>query len=270
MKLPIRYIMKLQQKAHFRNREGLFVCEGWRLVKEIPSALIECIYVEKIVSERPEIASWLSEKRLQAISVSVVEENVLKKMSDVVNPQGIIAVARCPSWKLRTSIEQESRPLLVYLENLQDPGNVGTIFRVAEAAGAAAIIANEGTADFYSPKTVRSTMGSLFRIPHYRGGDFGEFFLYAHEKGMKRFAAMLAKDSIPYDLADFRESCAIVIGNEGVGLSDETARSCDEWIHIPMAGQVESLNAGVAAGILLFEASRQRRGKFECGFGLRR
>ena len=152
----------------------------------------------------------------------------------------------------------DRQPLIMVLDGLQDPGNVGTILRTAEAAGVTGVLSSRDTVDFYSPKVVRSTMGGIFRVPHLAVEDLGKAILQLQSEGVRVYASVLAEESVSYVEADFTGASAIVVGNEGAGIRDRIAGLCDRAVRIPMFGEVESLNAGVAAGILLFEAARQR------------
>jgi TrmH family RNA methyltransferase len=143
------------------------------------------------------------------------------------------------------------------LEDIRDPGNLGTMIRTAEGAGITGIIFNNSTVDIYNPKVIRSTMGSIFRMPYYQAENFFETLQELKAQNITIFAAHLL--GIPYDTeGSFRQSCAILIGNEANGLSEQASMLADVRIKIPMAGKVESLNAAVAAAILMYEASRQR------------
>ena len=144
------------------------------------------------------------------------------------------------------------------LETLQDPGNLGTILRAGEGAGITALVMDESTADIYNPKVIRSTMGSIYRVPFVYVEDLSKACLAMKEKGIRLFAAHL-DGAVSYDEADYTGPCAFLIGNEARGLKDETAALSDCRVKIPMAGQVESLNAAVAASVLMFETARQRR-----------
>ena len=146
----------------------------------------------------------------------------------------------------------------MHLEDIQDPGNLGTIFRTAEAAGAAGIIMSSGTADIYNPKTIRSTMGSIYRMPFLYVKDFAPVLEQLGKRGIRTYAAHL-QGSGEYTAQDYRKGCAFLIGNEGKGLTKELAQSADARIKISMSGEVESLNAAVSAAVLMFEAKRQRK-----------
>lgn len=148
--------------------------------------------------------------------------------------------------------------LFILLEDLQDPGNLGTIFRTGEGAGVDGIIMSRQTVDVYNPKVIRSTMGSVYRVPFLYVDDLCEVIRTMQEHNISVYAAHL-KGKKYYDCYDYRKGTAFVIGNESAGLKEETAGSADEYIRIPMAGKVESLNAAVASSILLYEAGRQRR-----------
>ena len=147
---------------------------------------------------------------------------------------------------------------MIVLDNLQDPGNMGTVFRTAEAAGATGILMSSDCVDIYNPKVVRSTMGALFRVPFCRVEDLPESVEDLKKAGIRVYAAHLEGKN-PYDREDYRGGTAFLIGNEGNGLREEVASCADCRIRIPMEGKAESLNAAVAAAVLMFEAGRQRR-----------
>ena len=149
-------------------------------------------------------------------------------------------------------------PLLLVLDQIQDPGNLGTIVRTAEGAGVTGIVMSQDCVDMYNPKVVRSTMGAAYRVPFCYVDDLAEEVKQMKEAGICAYAAHLeGKNS--YDEEDYRKASAFLIGNEGNGLRDEVADQAQVYIRIPMKGQVESLNAAVATAILTFEAARQRR-----------
>ena len=178
-------------------------------------------------------------------------------ISDTKTQQGILCVLRKMDWD-RTAFMNHPAPLFVFLEDLQDPGNAGTILRTAEAAGANAVFFTENTVDVLSPKVVRSTMGSVFRVPHFQVKDTEAFFNELRGKGIKTYAAHL-RGRANYTDESYLGGSTFVIGNESRGITDQTAALCDSLIRIPMMGRVESLNAAMAAGILMYEAQRQRR-----------
>ena len=170
-----------------------------------------------------------------------------------------------PSYSLRDLLQEkddskpaEKAPHLLIAESIQDPGNLGTMLRTGEGAGISGIILNKTTVDLFNPKTIRSTMGSVYRVPFYIAEDLHDTIRSLQKNGIAVYAAHL-KGTQSYDMPDYTKGCAFLIGNEGNGLTDETAALADEYIRIPMEGKVESLNAAIAATLLMYEVHRQRR-----------
>ena len=153
---------------------------------------------------------------------------------------------------------QKENPVLVLLEDIQDPGNLGTILRTGEGAGIDGVIMTKDTVDIYNPKTIRATMGSVYRMPFIYVDSLSEVITALKEKNISVYAAHLAGKEY-YDNFDFSKGTAFLIGNEGNGLKKETADMADSYLKIPMEGQVESLNAAIATSLLMYEAYRQRR-----------
>ena len=147
---------------------------------------------------------------------------------------------------------------MLITENVQDPGNLGTMFRTAEGAGVTGILMSKNTVDVFNPKTIRSTMGSVYRMPFLYTEDIKESVELLKRQGISCYAAHL-KGKDFYEKSDYTQPTAFLIGNEGNGLSEELADTADTYIKIPMGGKLESLNAAMAAGILMYEANRQRR-----------
>lgn len=254
----VKNVCALLAKAKERKKQKLFVVEGPRMFEEIPRDILRETYVaEGFLKQHGEAA----ERMLQGTVYETVSDEVMRTMSDTMNPQGILAVAAQRAWSMEDVLRdgQEGRPaLLVVLETLQDPGNLGTILRMGEGAGVTGLIMNEETADIYNPKVIRSTMGSIYRMPALRVSSLSDAVKAAKEKGIRMFAAHLGGKNA-YDREDYTGPSAFMIGNEAAGLSDSMADLADTLVRIPMAGQVESLNAAVAASVLAFEAARQRR-----------
>ena len=238
-------LQELVKKAKARRETGLFVAEGERIVREIPPELISAVYV----SESYAASGQLPE------DAEILTDAQFLKIADTKTPQGILAVAKIPAFD--PAILRKKDGLFLLLEGIQDPGNLGTIFRAAEGAGVDAIVLDQKTADPYAPKTVRSTMGSIFRQPHFLTADAGDTALAWKEQGIRVCAAHLA-GAVRYDQVDYRAGTAFLIGNEGNGLTEELTALSDSRIVIPMGGKLESLNAGVAASLLVYEAARQR------------
>ena len=194
---------------------------------------------------------------LNGVSYEVLKNDVFNHVADTKTPQGVLCVMKQKKYTL-DQLTEGTCPLMLVLENLQDPGNLGTMMRTAEGAGVTGVLLSRGCVDIYNPKTIRSTMGSIYRVPfHYTDDLLGDMDKL-HAKGICTYAAHL-KGKGYYDEESYKEPAAFLIGNEGNGLSDELSDKAKQYIKIPMEGKLESLNAAVAAAILMYEASRQRR-----------
>jgi RNA methyltransferase, TrmH family len=214
-----------------------------------------------------------SESGIERSRVLRTTDKIFEGLSGTESPQGVAALFRQPVWAFedilgRTATEQgdESRtgsPLVLVMAGVQDPGNVGTILRSAEAFGASGVIATRGTADPWSPKAVRASAGSALRLPLLRGMSIPVVLTQLRISQIRIVAAGSGTsedgESIGRAQTNLREAVAIFIGNEGAGLGSEIESAADAHISIPMSGAVESLNAGIAASILLYEVARQRK-----------
>ena len=235
-----------------RDKEGVFVAEGLRFISEIPSEwTVESYAVSETFANENELSVY--EKKGEVLCLP---DALFASVCDTENPQGILAVCKKLNWKEETVFAKE-KPFLILAEELNDPGNLGTVIRTADACGADAVFLSKGSVDLYNPKVLRSTMGSMFHVPVFQNVDLNEISEKMKEKHIPLYAAHLRGDTYPYDL-DLAESCAFMIGNEARGLSDDAAELCDRWVKIPMPGQAESLNASIAAGVLMYEVVRQR------------
>lgn len=254
----IKRIVQLRKKKKARDAEGVFLVEGIRMFREIPEKLLQEIYISESCEgkEGKEIR-----RRASACGIrpELVSDGVFSHLSDTQTPQGILCVVRQLSYSLE-EVADAPCPHMLVLDRLQDPGNVGTILRTAEGAGVTGILLDGECADIYNPKTIRSTMGSIFRMPFYYIQDLEEGIRYLKKRGICTYAAHL-EGKRAYDEEDYRKPCAFLIGNEGNGLRPEIADLADTYIRIPMAGEVESLNAAIASAVLMFEAGRQRRSR---------
>ena len=256
----VKRIVQLKEKARRREEEGVYLVEGVRLFVELPEEETREVYItsegEKQLLERG-LEKRLERFRQQGI-LEEVSQGVLAKMSDVVTPQGVLAVAKRKDYDPETVAEHTSAPLYLLLEEIRDPGNLGTILRTAEAAGADAVILSGDCADVYSPKVVRSTMGAIFRMPVIRVPDAADFCEKMRKRGIRSYAAALDAGAAEYTQEDYRTGSILMVGNEANGLKAETIAAADRCIYIPMAGKTESLNASVSAAVLLYEAARSR------------
>ena len=256
----IKNIMTLNKKARERKAQRLFVVEGIRAVAEVPASLLHAIYYVEGFGTSADGAAFISEISAKAPSVPMEEvaKKVFDSMSDTVTPQGVLALVKMQDFTMADVLGEGQPAHIVILESLQDPGNMGTIIRTAEGAGATGIIMNTTTVDIYSPKVVRSTMGSIFRVPHLVVSDLGATLAELKEQhGVSVYAAHLKGEKF-YDEFDYSVPTAFMIGNEGNGLTDEAASMATSYLKIPMEGQLESLNASVAASLLMYETHRQR------------
>lgn len=246
----IKDVMNLIKKSGVRKERGLFVIEGIRMFVEIPKDRIVKIYAS-------ESFAYDNKEMLCDYRYEIVADNVFKMMSDTKTPQGILAVAKMLEYDIEDLFKKDKVPMLVVLENIQDPGNLGTIIRTAEGAGATGIIMSDKTVDIYNPKTIRSTMGSLFRMPFVYSEDVVAAIHSLKQQNIKVFAAHLEGRNYYYE-EDMKVPMAVLIGNEGNGLTEELSKEADVRIKIPMEGKLESLNAAVSTAVILYEAMRQR------------
>lgn len=257
----MKEIVQLRKKSRMRTKTGTYLVEGLRMIREIPRERLVQLYVtDEFYKKHREEQIFTAEKML-------VSPEVFAYISDTKTPQGILAVVRQHGFTEKELLERcrnqnvadGSRPVhIVVLDNIQDPGNLGTIFRTAEAAGVTGLLLSRDCADIYNPKTIRSTMGAIFRMPFAYVEDLAGAVEKLKEQNIRVYAAHLDGERA-YDEEDYCRGTAFLIGNEGNGLRPEVAASADTWIRIPMEGKAESLNASVAASVLMFEVGRQRR-----------
>lgn len=252
----IKHIRKIKTNSRTRRKEGLFFAEGRRLISETPPELLSQVIVAEDFKPKD---TW-ADKRLERLlkdfdGIVTVSDQVFSEISETSHSQGIAALVRCPVYKPSDLLGDV--PLLLVLENIQDPGNLGTMIRTSLGAGATGIVMIEGCVDIFSPKVVRATMGAIYRMPFIVVPDIGSLSDKLPQ-GIRLFAASLNGKS-SYDSFDYRQGCGFLIGNEGRGLSEKAVEATDQEMLIPMEGGLESLNAAMAAGILLYEAHRQRQ-----------
>ena len=251
----IRLIKQLQKSAKTRKEENSYVVEGLRSVSEIPKEDIRSVYVAKKMDT--EISD--KDRTLIPSGYTVVKDSILEEMADTKNPQGVLAVVSKHRYTAEDVLKKSEHPLLVLLENLQDPGNLGTILRTAEGAGVNGLLLCGDTVDIYNPKVVRASMGAIHRVPFLLFEETKDAISWVKERGILCYAAHLNGEDFYRE--DLTKGICFMIGNEGNGLTDETAKAADRKIKIPMKGQVESLNAAAATTILCYETLRQREYK---------
>lgn len=251
----VKEIVLLNGKAKERKKTGLYVVEGSKMFEEAPEGQIREVYVTKQYPAQETNSGILA--KLERTGYETVSEEVFAKISDTKSPQGILCVMEQPQYDLNQFLNLEV-PLFLVLEDIQDPGNLGTIVRTGEGAGITGVIMSAGTVDIFNPKTIRATMGSIYRVPFFYTEDLPKTLDSLHNAGVSLYAAHLEGKEY-YDGFPLHQPTAFLIGNEGNGLKRATADKADRYLKIPMEGQVESLNAAVAASLLLYEAYRQRR-----------
>ena len=242
----LRFVRKLGQRR-YRDREGRYLIEGENLVMEALSGAAD---IERIIV-RSGTAFEGSQAVLEHADISVsVPDVVFDELADTETSQGILAVVKKPD-------QPDSLPAgnVIVLDRLQDPGNIGTIVRTAASAGFTSVIAVKGTGDIYSPKTVRAAAGAIFRLPVITADSDSEMLSMLKDAG-KRSVVTSVRDGTPHYLANLSGDVAIIIGNEGSGCSDFVLEAADLKVNIPMKNGMESLNAAVAAGILIYETIR--------------
>lgn len=254
----VKEIKKLISSSKERRVSGTYVVEGIRMFREIPSSDVCAIYLSEEADENcKKEAEKLFEMADGVDEIITTSQAAFKAMSDTETPQGILAVVRTKVYDLDDVLENGDVPCLLIADRLQDPGNLGTILRTAEAAGITGVILSKDSVDIYNPKTVRSTMGSIFRMPVYASENLVNDISVIKSKGVKIYGTHLKGNEF-YD-NDYTEACGFLIGNEGRGLSDEVSETADSLIRIPMMGKVESLNAATSVAVVGYEVLRQRR-----------
>ena len=248
----VKNIIQLNQKTKARREQGIFVAEGRKMFGEAPADWIEKVYVSETLTSDPALM-----EQVEKLPYDIVADSVFRQMSDTQTPQGILTVLRRPSYTLEDILGGKN-PLVMVLEDLQDPGNAGTILRTGEGAGVSGVLLTRTCVDITNPKVIRSTMGSVYRMPFLYVESVVSLTQELKKHNIRTFAAHL-KGRNSYDQESYTGGTAFLIGNEGKGLTEEAANSADCLIRIPMCGKVESLNAAMASGILMYEAARQRR-----------
>ena len=232
----VKNAKKLHQKKY---RKSAYLIEGWHLFEEAVQAGVTIEKVFALESYRDQLAAFP-----QTIWVS---EEILLDLADTQTPQGIVAVIQ----KEEVGLPDLHQGKYLFLEDVQDPGNVGTMIRTADAAGFTGVIVSDKSADIYSLKTLRSMQGSHFHLPIYRM-PLVSFVEEAKKSDLPILATTLSRDSKDYRELSSLENFVLVMGNEGQGISSVMAESADQLVHIGMKGRAESLNVAVAAGILMF------------------
>ena len=248
---------RLNDSAKYRRETGLFALEGARLCGDAVRSGVELKAVLYTASALAVYGNVVEPLLACADTVVEISPELSRYMGDTMNPQGVFCIAKM----LDNSLIIDKINIMGFygaLEDIQDPGNLGTVIRTAEAFGLDGILLSDGCCDVYNPKVLRSSMGGVFRMPLLRVGNMTRAITELQEQGMTAYACVVDADANPITTAEFAPGSVAVIGNEGNGLREDTVAACRQAITIPMGGRAESLNASMAAGIILWEMTRPR------------
>lgn len=242
----VKHVRKLVENKKYRAACGLFVAEGEKMLEEAVSSAAQ---IEEIfIAEETTGSSYVESARSRGAVVHIIGSAVMKSISDVETPQGLVFT--CRAMARQQTLDGACKILI--LDALQDPGNLGTILRTADAFALDAVVLCEGCVDVYSPKVVRATMGAIFRLRTVQM-PLADCVCFCDKQGIMLCATVLSDKSVPIRQVDLTDSCAVIIGNEGNGVSAYGMQHATRHVKIPMAGSAESLNAAVAASIVIYE-----------------
>lgn len=244
----IKKIIQLKEKVKARKQEGSFIVEGIKMFREAPREDVIKVYVsESFIKQNAD--------SVYGYDFQIVNDSVFRKMSDTMTPQGILAVVKQKKYTMQNLLDtiHVGKNCFVVLDKIQDPGNLGTIVRTGEGAGINGIIMSSNTVDLYNPKVIRSTMGSIYRVPFIITDDLPNAIEQLKKNGVTVYAAHLKGEV--YNKKVFSDKTALLIGNEANGLSESVSEKADRLIKIPMRGRVESLNAAIATAILMYQVT---------------
>lgn len=250
----IKLYSKLLTSKKSRNEHNMFTLEGARIIIDAVNENSElyCVFLTESAAEKYSEALDLLNEKIPDISIFYITDELSQKLSDTSTPQGIYAIVKkLDKNNYADKILTDGK--YIVLNNLQDPGNIGTIIRSADAVGINGLFLTNDCCDIYNPKLIRSTMGSLFRMNIWDDISIEEFLVLAKEKKIKTFAAVIDTDAISLTDSVFSGACAVVIGNEGNGLPQDVTNKCDNKLTIKMQGNINSLNAAMATGIIMWE-----------------
>ena len=246
---------RLNDSAKYRRETGLFAIEGARLCGDAARSGVELKAVLYTASALAVYGNVVEPLLAAADTAVEISPELSRHMSDTINPQGVFCIAKMLDNSL---IIDKINIIGTYsaLEDIQDPGNMGTVIRTAEALGIDGILLSDGCCDIYNPKVLRASMGGVFRMPLMQVGDMAQAVVALQEKGLTAFACVVDADATPITDAGMGQGSVALIGNEGNGLRADTVAVCKQRVTIPMTGRAESLNASMAAGIILWEMAR--------------
>ena len=248
----IKNLLLLQEKSKARREQGLFVVEGRRELEHC----IEAGYTVRTVFVCPEIGGGVILSEVEESLVIEITEQVYRKVAYRESTEGIIAEVECKSLTLE-DLRLPENPLIMVLESVEKPGNLGAVLRSADAAGADAVLICDPLTDLYNPNLIRASIGAIFTVPTVACSS-ADAIAFLQERGIQILTAQLQDSSLYYDV-DMRRGTALVMGTESTGLTSAWRKAASAHIRIPMLGRLDSLNVSVSAAILLFEVVRQRQ-----------
>lgn len=251
----IKFAINLQQKK-YRDKNELFLLEG---IRNAEMALVQKADIDMCFCTQKALDNERTQRLVDELTcpIYLVPDNIYQKISDTVSPQGFMLVVKYQKINLDTFFATDKNGLYLILDRLQDPGNLGTIIRTADAMGINGIICLNGTADIYSPKVVRSAMGSLFNIHIINKISETDLLTLTAKNNIKLYATALDDSAKPCWHINYPKNCAIILGNEANGVSETLLTKCTEKIYIPMQGNAESLNVANAGAMIMYEYCRQ-------------
>ena len=247
----------LSQDAHKRRERGLFAIEGARLCADALRSGLRVTALLYTAQARDTYADAVEPLTAAAEQVTEITPELARHMSDTTHPQGVFCLVKI----LDNSLNMNKINIMGHfgvLEDVRDPGNLGTVIRTAEAFGLDGLILSAGCCDVYNPKVLRGSMGGVFRLPMMVAEDLPAALTALQARGMTAYACVVDADADPVQTAGWGAGSLAVIGNEGNGLTPDTVSACTRRVTIPMAGNAESLNASMAAGIVMWEMIRSR------------
>lgn len=252
-------ILKSLSSKKNRYKLGLYRIEGMRIVSQAcyEKKEIHSVFIKASIHEDDKVKALVKELENHLVGVYLLDDALFEGVSDTVNSQGIVAMMPMEDILLETCLKNTKVSLLI-LDRIQDPGNLGTMIRTADAAGFDAVLLGKGTVDPYNEKVLRSTMGSIFQIPVIQVGEIVPVIDNLIAQNVNIYATAL-DGAVDYDRISYPEKVGIVIGNEGNGIEENILDMAHQNIKIPMAGKAESLNASIAASVVMYEVFRQKR-----------
>lgn len=255
----LREFLRLSGAAAYRRKTAHFVAEGARLCADASLSGIKILALLSTEEAQKKYAAYLEPVKKVALKKYVLSASAAQYLSGTKTPQGVFCICAMPEEKLSVPPKPGKKHLLV-LENMQDPANMGAVFRTAEALGIEGAFLCGACCDIFSPKVLRASMGAVFRFPLCRCAEAPEAIEKLNGAGYATLAAVPDSTAVPVTAIDFSRPCAAVIGNEGNGLTEEAIKACSVRTTIPMRGRAESLNAAASAAILMWEMMRSSAG----------